>query len=376
MSRLPQLHDQGVSVWIDDLTRRRLDDGSLADQVARGDIRGLTTNPAIFAKALADGEAYDAQLQELAAAGAGVEDAVLALTADDVRRACDLFVPVFSESAGEDGRVSLEVDPRLAHETNRTIETARLLWKTVDRPNLMVKIPATVPGLPAITQAISEGISVNVTLIFSLDRYRAVMNAYLDGLEAAQAAGVDLSTIRSVASFFLSRLDTAVDARLDDLADDSAAALKGKAAVANARLAYEAYEAVFSGPRWEALSEAGAHPQRPLWASTGVKNPDYPDTKYVDELLAPGVVSTMPPATIEAAADHARLELGPFPGSASYAEAQEVFDELERRGISYDDVTEQLEDEGVTAFVESWSELLHIISDALRENDPKGKASA
>lgn len=370
---LTALAEAGVSVWLDDLNRPLVRDGGLADLVTSRGVVGVTTNPTIFASALKEGEAYGDQVRELAAAGTGVEDAVYAITTTDVREACDVLRPVYDATDGRDGRVSIEVPPGLARDTEGTVAMAQRLWQSVDRPNLFIKIPATVEGLPAISRTLAEGISVNVTLIFSLDRYRGVMNAFLTGLEQARLAGHDLAGIESVASFFVSRVDSEVDTQLDAL-DGSAGDLKGRAAVANARLAYQAYEEVFSTPRWENLAADGARAQRPLWASTGVKNPDYPDTKYVDELMAPGVVSTMPPATIEAAADHARLELGPFPGSTAYAEAQELFDELERRGISYDDVTEQLEDEGVTSFVESWSELLHIISDALRQHDPKGKA--
>lgn len=365
---LQALADAGVSVWLDDLSRERLSSGGLAAMIAEGTITGVTTNPSIFQAALADGEDYAAQVAELAAAGSSVDDAVVAMTTDDVRAACDLFLPVFEATQGVDGRVSIEVDPRLAHDTHATIEQAKTLAAAVDRPNVLIKIPATIEGLPAITAVIAEGISVNVTLIFSLDRYRAVMNAYLAGLEQARSAGRDLSTIHSVASFFVSRVDSEVDKRLGALGDEHkevAAALRGKAAVANARLAYQAYEEVFSTPRWHTLESDGARPQRPLWASTGVKDPAYADTMYVTELVAPGTVNTMPEKTLQAVIDHG--EVVPDTITPYYAEATEVLDSLERLGISYTEVTEQLEREGVEKFEKSWNELLGGVRSALQE---------
>lgn len=360
---LGTLSAEGVSVWLDDLSRGRLLSGELAEMIERYSLRGVTTNPTIFAAAVSEGSDYDAQTATLAEAGASVDEAVMTITTDDVRSACDVFAGVYEATAGTDGRVSIEVDPRLAKDTAGTIEAARLLWATVDRPNLMVKIPATAAGLPAITQAIGEGISVNVTLIFSLDRYRAVAAAFLDGLERAQTSGLDLSAIRSVASFFVSRMDTAVDARLDALGTDQARALRGKAAIANARLAYRAFEEIFSSPRWRALEAAGAHRQRPLWASTGVKDPAYRDTMYVEELVAPDVVSTMPETTLRAVADHGELRGDTVHGT--YEHSRAVLDSLERLGIGYDDVTEQLEAEGVEKFVRSWDELLTTVRGAL-----------
>jgi transaldolase len=360
---LAQLSQAGVSIWLDDLSRELLRTGDLQRLLDEKSVVGVTTNPTIFASALAKGDAYDEQLREIAAAGKDVDRAVFELTTTDVCQACDVLRPVYDRTNGVDGRVSIEVDPRLAHDTGRTIETARALYEAVNRENVMIKIPATVEGLPAITQAISEGISVNVTLIFSLDRYRGVMQAYLTGLEQAREAGRDLSKIHSVASFFVSRVDTEYDKRIDALGTDEAKPLRGKAAIANARLAYQAYEEVFSTPRWEVLADDGANAQRPLWASTGVKDPQYPDTMYVTELVTQGVVNTMPHATMDAFADH-----GEVPGDTvrgRYDEAREQLDALERLGISYSDVTDQLEREGVSKFEKSWEELNATVNDQL-----------
>ncbi|TRW44285.1 transaldolase [Georgenia yuyongxinii] len=361
--RLAELSGHGVSIWLDDLSRGHLRDGVLADLVGTKHVVGVTTNPTIFAGALAKAHDYDEQMGVLAAAGSGVDDAVIAATTDDVRDAADLFADVYQRTGGQDGRVSIEVDPRLSKDTDKTIEQARLLWSTVDRPNIFVKIPATKEGLPAITKAISEGISINVTLIFSLDRYRAVANAYLDGLELAQRAGIDLSGIRSVASFFVSRVDTEIDKRLDAIRTDEAKALKGKAGIANARLAFQAFEEIFSTPRWEELAAAGAHVQRPLWASTGVKDPAYPDTMYVDELVVDGVVNTMPEKTMRAVADHANLRGDTVHGT--YEESRRLLDQLERLGVSYTDVTDTLEEEAVVKFEKSWAELADTVTAAL-----------
>lgn len=351
-----QLAEAGVSVWLDDLSRERLTSGNLKDLMEHQGVVGVTTNPSIFQAALSKGHAYDAQVAGLAEKGKSVDESVFLLTTQDVRDACDVFRPIYDSTGGQDGRVSIEVDPRLANRTQETIDQAKELHAAVDRPNVMIKIPATVEGLPAITAVIAEGISVNVTLIFSLERYRAVMNAFIEGLEQAKAAGKDLSTIRSVASFFVSRVDTEVDKRLDAIGTDEAKALKGKAGVANAQLAYQAYEEVFDSPRWASLAEAGAHEQRPLWASTGVKDPAYKDTMYVDELVAPNTVNTMPEKTLEAVADH-----GTISGDAvtsHYAQAAQVLDDIARLGISYDDVTDLLEREGVDKFEKAWGELL------------------
>ena len=304
---LDRLAANGVSVWLDDLSRERIASGNLAAVIRNKGVVGVTTNPTIFAAALAKGDAYTDQVRALAAAGSSVDEAVFSITTDDVRSACDEFRSCYDATDGLDGRVSIEVDPRLAKQTEATIASARRLWQVVDRPNAMIKIPATVEGLPAITAVLADGISVNVTLIFSLDRYREVMNAFLAGLEQAHQKGLDLSTIASVASFFVSRVDTEIDRRLTDLGTDQARGLRGQAAIANARLAYQAYEGVFSSPRWQPLADAGARPQRPLWASTGVKDPDYSDTMYVTELVAPGTVNTMPEKTLDAVADHGEV---------------------------------------------------------------------
>src|SRR6202171_2548167 len=302
---LAALSSAGVSVWLDDLSRQRVQFGNLQKLIDTMTSVGVTTTPSIFQKALAEGDAYDAQIAELAERGADVDATIRTVTTDDVRNACDVLAKQYELSDGVDGRVSIEVDPRPAHETDKTILQAVELWKIVDRPNLLIKIPATLAGLPAITAVIAEGISVNVTLIFSVERHRAVMDAYLAGLEAAKEAGHDISRIHSVASFFVSRVDTEIDKRLEKIGNDEALALRGQAGVANARLAYAAYEEVFvGGARYEPLKADGARVQRPLWASTGVKNPDYSDTLYVTELLAPDTVNTMPEKTVEAVAGH------------------------------------------------------------------------
>ncbi|NUO34284.1 MAG: transaldolase [Terrabacter sp.] len=350
------LSDAGVSIWLDDLSRDLLETGKISDLIEERNVVGLTSNPSIFQAAMSKGDRYNDDLAKLTKDGNDVEHVVFELTTADVREACDLFMPLYESSNGVDGRASIEVDPRLAHDTDKTVEQAKQMFAAVDRPNVLIKIPATKAGLPAITATIAEGISVNVTLIFSLERYRAVMNAYLEGLEKAQANGHDLSKIHSVASFFVSRVDTEIDKRLDAIGTDEAKGLKGKAGVANARLAYQAYEEVFSTPRWKTLSDAGANPQRPLWASTGVKDPAYPDTLYVTELVAPGVVNTMPEKTLEATADHGEIRGDTVTGG--YAEASKVLDDLEGVGVSYNEVVELLEVEGVDKFEKAWGELL------------------
>jgi transaldolase len=354
--KLAELSAAGVAIWLDDISRARLSTGGL-DKLRRDQlVVGVTSNPTIFAKALADAADYDEQVRDLALRRVAVEEATRMITTYDVRWACDVMRPAYDGSDGVDGRVSIEVDPRLAHDTERTVAEAKQLWWLVDRTNLYIKIPATQEGLPAITATLAEGISVNVTLIFGLDRYDAVMDAFFAGLEQAKANGHDLSTIGSVASFFVSRVDSEVDARLDKLATDEAKALKGKAAIANAQLAYQHYEKAFATDRWRALAAAGAHPQRPLWASTSTKNPEYRDVMYVEELVAPGVVNTMPEPTIHAFADHGEVKTGVV--QASYGAAQAVLDRLEALGIAYADVTATLEREGVEKFEASWLELL------------------
>ena len=354
---LAALSAAGVSVWLDDLSRDRLNSGNLAELTDTKSVVGVTTNPSIFQAALSAGHAYDAQVAELAERGADVEATIRTVTTDDVREACDLFAEVYTATGGVDGRVSIEVDPRLARDTDKTILQAMELWKIVDRPNVLIKIPATEAGLPAITAVIGEGISVNVTLIFSVERHRAVMDAYLAGLEAANEAGHDLSRIHSVASFFVSRVDTEIDKRLEQIGTEEALALRGQAGIANARLAYAAYQEVFvGGDRFEPLKAEGARVQRPLWASTGVKNPQYSDTMYVTELVAPNTVNTMPETTLEAVADHGVIRGDTVTGTADAA--QEVFDKLQAVGIDLTDVFIVLEDEGVEKFAQSWRDLL------------------
>jgi len=363
-TNLAALSAAGVAVWLDDLSRERLRSGNLAELIATKSVVGVTTNPTIFASAVANGDAYDQQLRELAGQGADVEDIVRAFTTDDVRHACDVLRPVWAATGGRDGRVSLEVDPRLAHETDETVAQAIELWKIVDRPNVMIKIPATEEGVPAITRTLAEGISVNVTLIFSVQRYRTVMEAFLHGLEQARGAGHDLSTIASVASFFVSRVDTEVDNRLEAIGTPQAMGLRGKAALANARLAYGAYQEVFGvGSRWAGLAEDGAKPQRPLWASTGVKNPNYPDTMYVTELVAPNTVNTMPEKTMDAVAEHGECT-GDTVSDTSVA-GQQVFDALDGVGIDITDVFRTIENEGVHKFTASWAELAETVQGQL-----------
>jgi transaldolase len=356
--RLKALAEAGVSIWLDDLSRERIETGNLAALVKEKSVVGVTTNPTIFAAAISDGERYDDQVRALVAGGADVDRVVFELTTDDVRDACDVLAPVH-DATPADGRVSIEVEPTLANDTDATIASAKALWAAVDRPNALIKIPATLEGLPAITAAIAEGISVNVTLIFSTERYQAVMDAYLSGLEQARANGVDLATIRSVASFFVSRVDTEIDKRLDAIGSDDALALRGKAAIANARLAYAAFEEVVASDRWQALAAAGANLQRPLWASTGVKNPDYPDTLYVTDLVVADTVNTMPEKTMEAFADHGEVAGDQVTGKAD--EAQALFDQLTAVGVDLDDVFVVLETEGVDKFEKSWIELLETV---------------
>src|SRR6476646_11128897 len=354
---LAALSAAGVSVWLDELSRDRLQTGNLQELIDTKSVVGVTTNPSIFQAALSAGTAYDDQVKELAERGADVDATIRTVTTDDVRNACDVLAKQYELSGGVDGRVSIEVDPRLAHDTDKTILQAIELWKIVDRPNLLIKIPATEAGLPAITAVIGEGISVNVTLIFSVERHRAVMDAYLAGLEAAKEAGHDLSGIHSVASFFVSRVDIEIEDRLEQIGTEDALALRGQAGVANARLAYGAYQDVFlGGDRYAALKTAGARVQRPLWASTGVKNPDYSDTLYVTELVAPNTVNTMPEKTIDAVADHGVIGGDTVTGTADAA--QGVFDELSGVGIDLPDVFKLLDDEGVDKFEKSWLELL------------------
>jgi len=359
------LHDAGVSLWLDDLSRDRIISGDLQHLIDTKSITGVTTNPAIFLKALTSGSAYDKQLGELAAAGADAQSAVVEMTTDDVRAACDVLAPVYEATEGYDGRVSIEVDPRLAWDTEKTVAQALELAEKVDRENVMVKIPATEEGLPAISQVLAEGISVNVTLIFSLDRYRQVINAWLTGLEGARSKGRDLSTIHSVASFFVSRVDTEIDNQLKaaELAEERLLQLRGRAGIANARLAYRIFEQMQDTERWRLLCENGAKLQRPLWASTGTKNPEYSDVRYVNGLVAAHTVNTLPEDTLNAVADHGEITENRIPDN--YAMDDDDLDNLARAGIDYHQVVTKLEAEGLKKFVTAWNELLESIDQQL-----------
>ncbi len=360
---LADLSGQDVSIWLDDISRERLRSGNFQQLVDTKHVVGVTSNPTIFQKALEKGDAYDEQLRDMRKREIAVDGVVRYLMAYDIRWACDVLRPAFDRTDGKDGRASIEVDPRIAHDTDRTVAEAKGLWWLVDRPNVMIKIPATAEGIPAIAAATAEGINVNVTLIFGLDRYDAVMDAFLTGLEAAKANGIDLSTIRSVASFFVSRVDTEIDKRLDKIGTPEAAELRGKAGIANARLAYQRYEKVFSSDRWKALAAEGANTQRPLWASTGVKDPAYDDTMYVVELLAPNTVNTMPEATLNAVADHGKI--GGDAVTGHYEQARQVIDSLNALGVEYDDVIEVLEAEGVQKFEDSYAQLAESVKKQL-----------
>jgi transaldolase len=361
--KLAELSSAGVAVWLDDLSRDRIRSGNLQSLVDEYSVVGVTTNPTIFAAAISGSDSYDDQVHAMAVRRVSVAEALRTITAADVRDACDLLAPV-AERTGRDGRVSLEVSPDIAHDTEATAAEAAHLWWLVDRPNLFIKIPATQEGLAAITTSIARGISVNVTLIFSPERYRAVMDAYLSGLEQRLADDPEASFegIESVASFFVSRVDSEVDKRLEKAGADPS--LKGRAAVANAQLAYQAYEEVFSSDRWKALAAKGASPQRPLWASTGVKNPDYPDTLYVSELVAPDTVNTMPEKTLKAYADHGSPGT---PVQKSYDDAAATMQAIRDAGVDLDDVFRVLEDEGVQKFADSWNELVESVRSELED---------
>src|SRR5688572_2525717 len=332
---LRQLSEEGVAIWLDDLSRSRLATEDLADLIRDKYVVGVTTNPTIFQKAISDSELYDRQVRDLATRGLEVEEAVRMITTYDVRWGCDVLRPVYDSSGGQDGRVSIEVDPRLAFDAETTIAEARQLWWLVDRPNLFIKIPATEASLPAIAQCLAEGISINVTLIFSLERYGEVMDAFIDGVERARVAGHDLSNLASVASFFVSRVDTEVDKRLEKIGSADADDLRGKAAIANAQLAFERYEQVFSGERWQALAAAGAKPQRPVWASTRGKAPSYDHTQSVVQPVASGIFHTPPAATLDAVADHGVIRGDTI--RPAYADARQVMADLASAGIDMDD---------------------------------------
>ena len=363
-SPLAQLAANGVSIWLDDLSRSRIVSGGLKELITSRSVSGVTTNPTIFAGALSKGEGYEAQLAELAAAGASTEQAIVELTTRDVADACDIFAGVYAASNGFDGRVSIEVEPGLANDTERTVQQAKELFVKVNRENVMIKIPATKAGLSAITQVISVGISVNVTLIFSLARYREVIAAYIAGVTQAKENGHDVSKIHSVASFFVSRVDTEIDKRLEAIGTSDARSLKSQAALANARLAYEVFEQEFAKSAWAELAAAGANKQRPLMASTGVKDPNLPDTLYVTELVAPELVNTMPEKTMEAVFDHGNVPENSI--TNKYESAKMVLLAVSAVGVSYDDVTELLEREGVDKFIVSWGELVESVAKALQ----------
>lgn len=363
-SPLAQVAANGVSIWLDDLSRTRISSGALAELIHSRNVVGVTTNPTIFAQSVGKGEGYEDQVSELAAAGASPTEAIFEITTKDVADACDVFADVYALSHGFDGRVSIEVEPGLANDTAGTVTQAKELFTKVNRENVMIKIPATKAGLAAITEVISNGISVNVTLIFSLQRYRKVIEAYKAGIALAHAAGKDLSKIHSVASFFVSRVDTEIDKRLMSVGTADALQMKSKAALANARLAYEVFEIEFAKAEWSALASVGANKQRPLMASTGVKDPALSDTLYVTELIAPELVNTMPEKTMEAVFNH-----GVVPSNSitnKYEEAKLVLHTLGAMGISYDEVTELLEKEGVDKFVISWNELVESVDAALK----------
>ena len=364
------LSDVGVSIWLDDLSRERLNSGSLAQLIETHNVVGVTTNPTIFESALQNGEAYEQQLSELAAKGADAEQAVFEITTSDVREACDVFAEVHSATDGVDGRVSIEVDPRMARDADATIAEAKRLYEAVGRENVLIKIPATVEGIEAIAATIAEGISVNVTLVFSLERYRAVINAFMLGLEKAHAAGRDLSKIHSVASFFVSRVDGEVDKRLELAAEEGKPGtekLRSQAAIANARLAHQIAGESFSSERWQLLAERGAHPQRLLLASTGTKDPNLSDTLYVTELAASGVVNTMPEKTLNALADHGEIDGDTMTGT--YVESNRVLDGISAAGIRYREVVDHLEADGLAKFDKSWEGLLGTITEGLERND-------
>jgi transaldolase len=352
-SRLHKLSDLGQSVWIDYLSRDLLHSGELARMMKKDAVVGVTSNPTIFQKAIAAGNAYDEQLRDVLEEERDPKEIFLRLAVQDVSEALDLLRAVWDEGSGKDGYVSLEVDPNLAYDTEATVAEAVRLHELVDKPNLFVKIPATKPGLPAIEDMIAKGKSINVTLIFSLQRYEEVARAYIRGLERLVAAGGDPTTVASVASFFVSRVDTEADRRLDEVGGHDK--LKGKLAVANAKLAYQRYKELFSGDTWDFLESKGATPQRPLWASTSTKNPEYRDVLYVEELIGPMTVNTMPEETIQAFQDHGKVALTLEQG---VEEAEKVFTDFERAGIDYDAVTDTLEQEGVEKFADSFSELL------------------
>jgi transaldolase len=354
-----QVSENGTSIWLDDLSRAKITSAephALPARIKNSGVVGVTTNPSIFSAAISGAAEYAADIALMQ--GASVDEVVKKLTTDDVRQACDLFTSIYESSQGVDGRVSIEVDPRLAHDTDGTIAAGKELWAIIDRPNLMIKVPATLEGLPAITALIASGISVNVTLIFSVKRYGQVIEAYMKGIEECE----DPSKVHSVASFFISRIDSSIDALLKKNGSADAMALLGKAAIANAHLAYQLFEEKFASERWNPLAAKGAHKQRPLWASTGVKDPAYDDTRYVVELIAPNTVNTMPQSTLDAVIDHGVVRGNTI--TAHYSEAVDVLKALSAVGISLDQVTTDLEIDGVKKFAQAWDELLENVKAA------------
>ncbi|APT92490.1 transaldolase [Corynebacterium phocae] len=358
-NNIDKLAELGTSAWLDDLSRDRLVSGNLKEVIDTKSVVGVTTNPSIFSSAMSTGTAYDADIAKLKEKGVDAAEAVYSLAMDDVRDACDVFTEIFEKSEGKDGRVSIEVDPRISDDREATLAQARELWEKIDRPNLMIKIPATDGSLPAIADALAEGISVNVTLLFSVDRYKEVIKAFKDGINRAHAAGKDVSTIHSVASFFISRVDTEVDKRLEEIGSELALALRGKAGIANAQLAYALFKEEFAG----ADLPEGTNVQRPLWASTGVKNPEYPAWIYVTELAGPDTVNTIPEDTIDAVLENAEFNGDTLTNSKQ--EAQAIFEQLKEVGINFDEVFSVLEREGVEKFVDAWQELLDSMSKRL-----------
>ena len=363
MSKLEELTNRGQSIWFDDLRRDLLISGELKRLVAEDFVTGVTTNPTILAKAISESSDYDDQLAALARAGASVEEAYADLVTSDIQAACDVLRPVWSATGGADGFVSVEVSPAVADDAAATVAEARHWIKRIDRDNLLVKVPATAAGAVAFEELTAEGVSINVTLIFALGRYLEIAKRYLAGIERFLDAGGDPSGVHSVASFFVSRVDTEVDRRLEALGHGSAGNLRGKAGIANARMAYGIFEETFSTDRWRSLERRGATVQRPLWASTGVKDPAYPDTMYVDSLIAPQTVNTMPLKTLRAVADHGDTDAG-F-SREDVTEARSVLNELERAGIRFDDVTDTIEREGLDKFSASFQEIVTLLSDKL-----------
>ncbi|CAB4649236.1 unannotated protein [freshwater metagenome] len=359
---LDELINCPTSIWLDDLSRAKIsgsDAHSLPSRIATSAVVGVTTNPSIFGSAISSGSEYSNDIKVMK--GSSVDDVIEKLTTDDVRAACDLMYPIFKSSHGIDGRVSIEVDPTLAHDTQATINAGQKLWKIIDRANVMIKVPATLEGLPAITALLAAGISVNVTLIFSIKRYGQVIDAFMKGVQECN----DPSKIHSVASFFISRIDSSIDAQLKEIGSPQALSLLGKAAIANAHLAYQLFEEKFNSPAWKALETKGAHKQRPLWASTGVKDPSYPDTQYVVELIAPDTVNTMPQSTLDALIDHGVLRGDTVTGN--YQQAIQVLKGLSDVNVSLDDVTTELEIDGVKKFAQAWNDLQKNVEAALQE---------